>query len=71
MRSLPSRNQTLEIADKKTRKSRYQTVIVLSNYTGFLYLAPNTLSRIEGNANMFKGLKTNVFRGCKPTSKCG
>lgn len=71
MPSLPSRNQTLEIADKKTRKSRYQPVIVLSNYTGFLYLAPNTLSRIEGNANMFMGLKTNVFRGCKPTSKCG
>ena len=33
-------------SSQKTRKSRYQTFLVLSSYTGFLYFVPNILSRI-------------------------
>ena len=33
-------------SSQKTRKSRYQTFLVLSSYTGFLYFAPNILPRI-------------------------
>lgn len=42
----PSQNQTLEIAAKKTRKSRYQSNPVLSNFIGFIYFVPNMLSKI-------------------------
>ena len=31
---------------QKTRKNRYQTFLVLSSFTGFLYFVPNILSRI-------------------------
>ena len=30
----------------KPRKGRYKTFLVLSNFTGFFYLVPNTLSEI-------------------------
>ena len=46
MASFPSRNQTLTIAVKKHVKTRYQTFLVLSSFTGFLYFVPNILSRI-------------------------
>ena len=48
MPSLPSRSETLEIAGKKTRKSRYQTFLVLSSFTGFFYFIPKILPRIVG-----------------------
>ena len=42
----PSQNYILEIAAKKTRKSRYQSNPVLSNFIGFIYFVPNMLSKI-------------------------
>ena len=33
-------------SSEKTRKNRYQTFLVLSSFTRFLYFAPNILSRI-------------------------
>ena len=36
-------------SSQKTRKSRYQTFLVLSSFTRFLYFVPNTLSRIAGD----------------------
>ena len=33
-------------SSQKTRKSRYQTFLVMSSFTGFLYSVPNTLPRI-------------------------
>ena len=33
-------------SSQKTRKSRYQTFLVLSSFTGFLYFVPNILARI-------------------------
>ena len=33
-------------SSQKTRKSRYQTFLVLSSFTGFLYFVPNILPRI-------------------------
>ena len=35
-------------SSQKTRKGRYQTLFVLSSFTGFLYSVPNTLPRIVG-----------------------
>ena len=32
----------------KKRKSKYQTFLFLSSFTGFLYFVPNILSRIVG-----------------------
>ena len=45
--SMPSRN--FGSSSQKTRKSRYQTFLVLSSFTGFLYFAPNILPRIVGS----------------------
>ena len=33
-------------SSQKTHKSRYQTILVLSSFTGFLYFVPNILSWI-------------------------
>ena len=33
-------------SSKKTRKSRYQTFVVLFSFTGFLYFVPNVLLRM-------------------------
>ena len=39
-------------SSQKTRKSRYQTFLVLSNFTEFLYLVSNILPRIVGLSNV-------------------
>ena len=35
-------------SSQKTLKTRYQTFLVLSSFTGFLYFVPNTSPRIVG-----------------------
>ena len=44
--SLPELN--FGSSSQKTSKSRYQTFLVLSSFTGFLYFVPNILPRIVG-----------------------
>ena len=34
-------------SSQKTRKSRYQTFLALSSFTGFLYFVPNNLLRLQ------------------------
>ena len=46
MPSPPSKNQTLTIAAKKTRKIRYYIFEVLLNFIVSIYFVPNILSRI-------------------------
>ena len=38
--------KTFGHSSQETRKSGYQTFLVLSSFTGFLYFVPNILSRI-------------------------
>ena len=44
---------------QNTRKSRYQTFLFLSSFTGFLYFVPNILPRILGTNNCL--LQTLIF----------
>ena len=53
---------------QKTRKSRYQTFLVLSSFTGFLYFVPNILPRIVVK-NPFPCLQTGFCRNHK-TKHC-
>ena len=39
----PFQKLNLGSSSQKTRKGRYQTFLVLSSFTGFLYLVPNIL----------------------------
>ena len=41
----------MAVAVKKARKSRYQTFLVLSCFTGFLYSVPSILPRITDKEN--------------------
>ena len=40
-------------SSQKARKSRYQTFLVLSAFTGFLYIVPNILAGIEVQCSAF------------------
>ena len=42
----PPQKLNLGNSRQNTRKSRYQTFLALSSFTGFLYFVPNILSRI-------------------------
>ena len=42
----PPQKLSFGSSSQKTRKSRYQTFLVMSRFTGFLYSVPNTLPRI-------------------------
>ena len=44
----PFHNLNFGSSSQKTRKSRHQTFLVPSGFTGFLYFVPNTLPRIVG-----------------------
>ena len=46
----PFQKLNLGSSSQKTRKGRYQTFLVLSSFTGFLYFVPNILPRIVGLA---------------------
>ena len=48
----PFQKLNLGNSSRKTRKSRYQTFLDLSSFTGFLYFVPNILSRIVGPVNL-------------------
>ena len=42
----PFQELNFGISSQKTRKSRYQTFLVLTSFIGFLYFVPNILSEI-------------------------
>ena len=44
----PFQKLNFSSSSQKTRKSRYQTFLVLSSFTGCLYFVPNILPRIVG-----------------------
>ena len=44
----PLQNLNFGSCSQKTRKSVYQTFLVLSGFTGFLHFVPNILPRIAG-----------------------
>ena len=45
---------------KKKHKSRYQTFLVLSYFTGFLYFVPNILSRSVDKGNVSCGISVDL-----------
>ena len=48
-------------SSQKARKSGYQTFLVLSTFTGFLYIVPNILAGIEVQCSAFNAKLTYYF----------
>ena len=53
-------------SSQKTCKSRYQTFLVLSNFTGFLYFVLNVLPWVEGFVTSSLTVTTQGASACSP-----
>ena len=65
MPSLPSMKLNFGSSSQKTLKSRYQTFLVLSSFTGFVYFVPNILPRIVGGRTVPSEVDYSCFQACQ------